>query len=140
LDPSPYVGTLSAVRSGSFNLGIVAPGSDATLRQVIFRGLSVTTGDKISVTIRPRSTPAVTLQRNGNTVPSSEEQVIPDILPKIFGNVQNADPSVDRFGRVVGVLFSEDVDRTTAENAASYAISSASIPMVPPPALADQNQ
>src|SRR5439155_24399102 len=105
-----------------------------------FRGLSVTAGERLTVTIRPRSEPPVVLERGSVSIAPTSQEPVPDGPPEVLGIVQNADPSVDRFGRVVGILFSEDVDQASAENPASYAVGPTTIPMIPLPPLVDRNK
>src|SRR5262249_45273173 len=54
VDITPYTGTLAATRDGSFDLGVVVPASDGELRHVIFRSLTVTNGEQLVLTVRPR--------------------------------------------------------------------------------------
>jgi hypothetical protein len=122
LDASPYNATLSATQAGTFDLGIVAPGSDGELRQVIFRSLAVSAGEQISLIIHPHSEPLVVLEQSGTPISPSLENFIPDDPPEVLGIVQNADQNVDRFGRVVAVLFDEDVDKTSAQDPNSYTV------------------
>jgi hypothetical protein len=138
-DTAPYTATLLAQQTGTFDLGMVAPGSDGVLRQVVFRDLAVTAGEQLLATIRPGATPLVVLERAGVALAPSAEEVIPDRPPEVLGVVQQADRPVDAFGRVVAVLFSEDVDKASAQALTSYAVSTATIPMLPPPALEDGN-
>ena len=56
--------------------------------------------------------------------------LIPDGPPEVLGIVQNADPDVDRFGRVVAVLFDEDIGGEAASDPASYGIGVAEIPVI----------
>lgn len=140
LDASPYIATLVAQHTGTFDLGIVVPDRNGALQQTTFRNMSVTTGERLTVTIRPRSEPLVELTRNGTPVVATTQEPIPDGPPEVLGVVQRADPSVDQFGRVVGILFDEDVDKASAEAAVAYAISTATIQVIPPPPLVDSNK
>ena len=119
--------------AGTFDLGVVVPGSDGELRQVTFRGLTVTAGEVITATVRPRTTPLVVLERGGATLAPTAEDVIPDGPPQVLGVVQQADRTVDAFGRVVAVLFDKDVDRSSAQVPAAYQVNPTAIPLVPPP-------
>jgi hypothetical protein len=135
LEASPYSVTLEALHPGTFDLGIVAPGDDGELRQIIFRTLSVAAGEKLSVTI---NSPAV-LQRGGAVVEPTLETIVSDGPPEVLGVMQNADRDVDPFGRVVAVLFDEDVEQVSAEATSSYLVNPVAIPMIPPPELLDGN-
>jgi protocatechuate 3,4-dioxygenase beta subunit len=139
LGVSPYTATLTAQHAGTFDLGIVVTGADGQLRQVTFRSLPVTQGETLRAVIRPRQDPLVVLERSGVPIAAASEDLIPDTAPRVLGVMQNGDPSVDAFGRVVAVLFSEDVELVSAQTATAYAVSPASIPMVPGPALSDGN-
>ena len=138
-DTALYRVSLSAINAGVFDLGVVVPGSDGALRQIVFRGLSVSPGDQLVATVRPRSDSPVSLDRDGAAIAWNTNDVIPDRPPEILGIVQNADQDVDRFGRVVAVLFSEDVDKNSAQDPAAYAVDAVTIPMLPPPDLVDGN-
>ena len=139
VDGSPFTATLTADRTGTFDLGIVVTDVAGQLRHVVFRSVPVTAGERLMLLIRPRSDPAVSLERAGTATPPTEEQVIVDGPPVVLGVVQIADENVDRFGRVVGVLFDKDVQQSTAESPASYTPGAATIPMIQPPALVDRN-
>jgi len=116
------------LQAGTFDLGIVSPASDGALRHIVFRSLSVSTGDQLLVTIQPELTSPVELLQNGNPVTPSTEEVVPDGPPEVLGVVQNADYNVDVFGRVVAVLFDEDVETDSAQELAAYSIRDAVIP------------
>ena len=134
-EAAPYTAILTALRAGTFDLGIVAMAEDGELRQVVFRALSVVAGERLMATIRPGSDPLVVLERGGAPLEPSLEDLIVDGPPEVLGIVQIADPSVDIFGRVVGILFDEDVEAASAQDPDSYGIGAASIPVIPPPAL-----
>ena len=137
---APYAATLTALEAGSFDLGIVVAADDGELRQYAFRALSVVEGEQLFAAIRPGSDPLVELLRGGVAVFPSSEDLILDGPLEVLGIVQNADPSVDRFGRVVGILFDEEVEVELAEDPASYEVGAADIPVIPPPVLLDQNE
>ncbi|MGH9347048.1 MAG: hypothetical protein ACRD26_07255, partial [Vicinamibacterales bacterium] len=138
LDAGPYTATLQGTLAGSFDLGIVVPGA-AGLRHVVFRAVPIAPGELLTLTVRPRATQAVRLERGGVAIAPTTDELVPDGPPEVIGIVQRTDENIDKFGRVVAVLFSEDVD-ASAENAAAYAVSSASIAFVPPPAITDGNR
>ena len=139
LAASSYTAELIAQAAGSFDFGVVIPGADGELRQVVYRNITVAAGDSLTVVLQPRSDAPVTLEQNSNVLTATSEEVIPDGPPQILGIVQDADKDVDEFGRVVGVLFDEEVDRASAQDPASYQVSDATIPMIPPPELVDTN-
>jgi hypothetical protein len=138
-DSAPYTATLVAQRAGSVELGMVVPDISGQLRHVVFRAVAVNAGERLTLTIRPRSEPPIIFDRSGVPVPATSQEPIVDGPPEVLGIVQMADISIDRFGRVVGVLFDEDVAKATAENPTSYVPGAASIPMIRPPALIDSN-
>ena len=140
LDEAPYTATLTAAAAGSFDLGIVAPGSNGELQQFVFSNLPVAEGETVSLTIDSRREPVVVFERDGSAVLPTSQEAIPDGPPQVLGILQQADRTVDEFGRVVAVLFDEEVDEVTAEETGNYAISSATIPMIIPPDLVDPNQ
>jgi hypothetical protein len=139
-DSAPYVATLKAQQAGTFDLGIVAPASDGVLRHIIFRALSVSPGDQLVVTMQPELDSPAQLNRNGAAISPTLEELIPDGPPQVLAVVQEADPEVDVFGRVVALLFDEDIEERSANNPASYSIDEAIIPMIPPPELVDRNE
>jgi hypothetical protein len=140
IDAAPYTATLTALRNGTADVGFAVTDASGQLRHVVFRGIAVTSGERLSFTIRPRSSTPVTFERGGTAVPPTSEEAIVDGPPQVLGIVQIADASVDQFGRVVGILFDKDVDKISAENAGAYTPGSATIPMIHPPALVDTNQ
>ncbi|BBO87549.1 Ig-like domain-containing protein [Desulfosarcina ovata] len=138
-DASPYTGTLKAFESGTFDLGIVVAASDGLLRHVVFQGISVLENEELPLTIRPGSESPVVLLQSGTTIPPDAETIIPDNPPHVLGVVQDAGYEVDSAGRVVAVLFSEDIDPLTAQNPSAYGINPVVIPMIPSPDLVDGN-
>lgn len=139
-DAAPYVATFTALQDGTVDLGIVAPADDGELRQFVFRGLAVVEGEQLFATISPGTVAPVTLERGGSAIVSNAQTLIPDGPPQVLGILQNADPAVDRFGRVVGILFDEDVETASAADPGSYGIGAAEIAVIPPPALIDRNE
>ena len=139
LTVSPYTATFTVIQDGAFDLGIVVPDIDGELQQFVFRDLAITNGDQLTATVTPGEDPLVVLRRDTVIIAESSITAIPDQPPKVLGILQNADDDVDQFGRVVAVLFSEDVDKSTAQASNSYSLNEAIIPMIPPPELADSN-
>jgi hypothetical protein len=140
LDASPYSGTLKALKTGSLDLGIVVAATDGQLRHVIFRGMSVSEGEELALMIRPGSDSPVVIEQGGVSVVPDSEELIPDGPPEVLGVVQNADRDISPHGRVVAILFNEDIDQDTAKDISSYAVNPAVITMIPPPELIDENQ
>ncbi len=136
---SLYRVRLTGLADGVFDIGIVAPGSDGELRQMIFRAVPIAQGEALSLTIQPGINNPVLLERNGVPVDASSSEIIPDGPPEIISVIQQAD-DVDRYGRVVAVLFDEDVNTASAQNPSSYSIDPATINMMPPPDLTDGNE
>ncbi len=139
LESSRYGVAFDVATDTTFDLGIVAPGSDGQLRQFVVRSLSVAPGDVLSATIRPRTQTPVLFELNGQVLVPAAELVIVDGPPEILGVIQNADREVDRFGRVVAILFDEEVDPATATPPGNYAVSDNEIAMLAPPNLIDGN-
>ena len=137
---SVYTGTLKATATGSFDLGVVVPDATGELVHITFSAVSVTQGESLDLSIHPGGDSLVELRRGGEGIAATFETVIVDGPPEVLGIVQNADADVDEFGRVVAVLFDEDVDRQSAEAAINYQLSSALIPVIPPPDIADANE
>ena len=136
-----YVGSLVALEDGAFDLGVVAPGIDGQLRQLLFRSLDVSAGEELLVTIRPRAEPAVVLTRaDGSDIAPDDNVLIPDGPPEVLSVVQLADFETDEFGRVVGVLFDEEVTVDSSQRIDGYSISEAAIAMVESPDLVDANE
>ena len=135
---STYTATLTAQAAGSFDLGIVVPNNSGELTHIVFRNLTVTAGEQITAAIRPGSTPLIEPLQGGGIITPTAQTPILDTPPQILGIVQNADPDVDEFGRVFGILFDEDVDPDSAREAI-YTVGDAIIPTIPAPALVDGN-
>jgi len=140
VDAYSYEVTLEARTAGTFDLGIVVPAGDGVLRHLVFSSVTVAAGERLLVGIQPDLASPVELLQGGNVVAPSSEAVVVDGPPEVLAVVQDADPDVDLFGRVVALLFDEDVDAESAEALAAYAVGDAVIAMVPPPDLVDGNQ
>ena len=104
---SPYEVTLEALQAGTIDLGVVAPAAGGELSHVIFRALSVSSGDELVLTIRLDSDPVVLLERSGVPIDPTSEEMVPDGPPEVLGIVQDADFAVDAFGRVVAVCLTK---------------------------------
>ena len=138
-DSWPFAAVLEVVSDGSFDLGVVVTDEAGELHQIAFVDVEVAAGERLDLTIRRVPTLEVTLEKAGLPIATSWETSISDGPPEVLGIVQQADPSMDRFGRIVGVLFDEEVDEETAHAPDSYAVGAVTIPMIPPPDLLDGN-
>ncbi|MDH4017764.1 MAG: hypothetical protein OEV20_10540, partial [Actinomycetota bacterium] len=140
IDSFAYEVELSAISAGTFDLGLVVPAGEGQLRHVVFSSLSVAAGERLLLSIRPDLSSAVDLRQGGNPVVPTSEALVVDGPPEVLAVVQDTDPDIDLYGRAVAVLFDEDVDAESGEVLAAYAVSDASIPMIPGPDLVDSNR
>ena len=139
-DAGPYVGTLAGRRSGRFDLGVVALDDTGELVQVVYRGVAAEKDEQLYLEIHPGAQNPVRLEKGGVRLEPSTAEPIADGPPEVLGVVQDDDWEIETFGQVVAVLYSEDVDGESAREANAYAVSRASIPMIPPPPLEDGNE
>jgi hypothetical protein len=136
----PYRINLNVLEAGKFTLGIVVPGRDGELRQIIFRDVLVSEEDELIVTIQPGLVSPAVFKINGMPIEPTSEELIPDGPPEVLGVMQQADRDIDQFGRVVAILFDEPIDKSSAKDPTSYRINPATITMIPPPDLVDGNE
>ena len=133
-----YTGEFIAVADGSFDAGFVVPDETGELVQVMFAGLSVTAGEQVEFIVTPGLDPLVTLIQGSVEIAPSGTLVVPDGPPEILGVIQDVERG-DQYGRVVAVLFDEEVDTDSAQASINYQISNAIIPVIPPPDVDDGN-
>ncbi len=131
-----------AAASGSVDLGIVFLGASGSLEQVRFSGVPVQEGSALTLTLVREATNAYALAidddgdgRPDRTIAPTSIAAIPDRGPEVVSVVQivNQFPPqrsqsgattqlTDKFGRLVGILFSERVDPASASTLANYAV------------------
>ncbi len=134
-------GALAAVPSGAFSVSVVVPDGQGGLRQVVYDGLTVDRGIQSAFTgVEPfRVSLDLPVVSNGSGAPvpaAADAAIVPPPL-SIIGVVQQADKDVlsctiggaaVQVGRVIGVLFSEEVtpqsvqDRLAASEISSFLV------------------
>ncbi|HEX7314765.1 MAG TPA: LamG-like jellyroll fold domain-containing protein [Pyrinomonadaceae bacterium] len=127
---------LRAWRTGVVNISLVAPATSRAYKQFVWGGVSVARGESYRVNFRPlglASTPALEVLREGAWQPSNVAPTTTTLeqpSPRIVGAVQ-VTPDVleggDKYGRLVGVLFSKPMSRASAESAARYRVGGGAI-------------
>jgi hypothetical protein len=124
-----YTATLVAASDGPLSLGVVFP-DNAIIRQVTYGGISLLAGDRVIVSITLTGTAGVQLQidrgNNGTideTVTPSGNLLINDPGPVFVGAMQitQFDKS-DKYGRLIGLLFSQKLDPSSVQSLANYAV------------------
>lgn len=121
---------LNGWADGTTDVSILAPTSGKNYRQLVFSNLVVTAGKRYRITFRSSgtTTPVIEEYINGAfrsvNIPFTSYD-ISDPNPVITGVVQvsnNVIEGGDRFGRLVGVLFSKPMVKSSVETATRYQI------------------
>lgn len=126
---------LTGWQSGTVNLSLVIPLNTTTYRQVIFNNINILQGGRYRIVFRPQSTTTLTLQefRDGsfqNLPVTPTENILSQPQPQVVGAVQ-VSPEVldggDKYGRLIGVLFSKPMSKESIQSAAGYQISNGTL-------------
>jgi hypothetical protein len=132
---------LTGWQSGTVDLSLLVPSSSRVYRQIIFNGVTIAQGGRYRVVFRPNSTNSVTLEefRNGafQTVsPASTINTLNEPAPRVVGVLQANEDVVtggDKYGRILGLLFSKPMQKTSAETASRYTVGGGGVIGANPP-------
>ncbi|MBV8856458.1 MAG: carboxypeptidase regulatory-like domain-containing protein, partial [Acidobacteria bacterium] len=123
---------LTGWREGAADLSLLYAASGRTYRQVVWSGVPLTAGSKYRVSFRTLSsstaTPVLEIFDGTNYVPSNVEGVLVTLdqpAPRLVGAIQVTPDVVaggDKYGRLVGLLFSKPMLRDQAESISRYAV------------------
>jgi protocatechuate 3,4-dioxygenase beta subunit len=123
---------LTGWRDGAADLSLLYPATGRTYRHVVWGGVPLTAGGKYRVAFRASSsstaTPVLEIFDGSNYVPSNIEGVMVSLdqpAPRLVGAIQVTPDVVaggDKYGRLVGLLFSKPMLRDQAETLSKYAI------------------
>ena len=119
-------------QTGSVDISLLYPGTSRTYRQVVWSGVPVEEGRRYRVIFKPSSSattaPILELLAGNNYAPAATQGTLGTLsppAPRLVGAVQ-VTPDViaggDKYGRLVGLLFSKPMLREQATNAAKYAV------------------
>jgi hypothetical protein len=134
--------TLTGLATGSADISILTPIGARSYNQIVFAGAQIAVGSVYKLVFQPNSLNVPTLQINqGSGFQSSSATptvtVVNQPAPTIEGVVQVSDLILDggdKYGRLVGVLFSEPMAENSAEKIANYSISGGALIGSNPPA------
>jgi hypothetical protein len=131
---SPAAGSwtldLTGWRNGTADISLLLPVNAVTYRQVVFNGLNVTQGGRYRVVFRPSTSAALVLQEFSDGAfhdapVAALETTVAQPQPSVVGVLQ-VSPDIldggDKYGRVVGVLFSRPMSRDSIETANHYQV------------------
>ncbi|MDT7780154.1 MAG: large repetitive protein [Acidobacteriota bacterium] len=130
-DPNNWTLELTGWRDGAADLSLIYPATSRTYRQLTWSGAQIVQGRKYRVFFKPLSTtttPALEELRDGAWQPTGLTPTIGTLsqpAPKVVGVIQVTPDVVaggDKYGRLVGVLFSKPMSRTEAETIGRYRI------------------
>ena len=115
---------------GTADISILAPTSGKNYRQLIFSNVAVTAGKRYRITFKASGTTAPVIEEfiNGAFRPANltfTSSDIADPTPVITGVVQITDNIIeggDNYGRLVGILFSKPMVKTSVESITRYQI------------------
>jgi hypothetical protein len=132
IESDNYTATLKADADAVFDFGVVLPDSSGTLQQLRFIAVNLPTNGIATVVLYPGTDAVYSLNidHNGDgvidkTVAASSTIALFDRTPEVVAATQivpGFGPGGDEHGRTVAVLFSERVDKESAENVANYLV------------------
>ncbi|HJQ33117.1 MAG TPA: LamG-like jellyroll fold domain-containing protein [Pyrinomonadaceae bacterium] len=117
-------------RNGAVDLTLVYPGAGRTYRQVVWGGVAVAEGGKYRVVFRPTNgtaTPTLEAFADGawQALAQGAATNIGQPAPRLVGAIQvtpEVIPGGDKYGRLVGLLFSKPMQKEPAETIAKYTV------------------
>ncbi len=150
LAAAQYTVRAAAAAAGTADLGVVFPNASGGLEQVRFAAVPVQAGSVLTLTLAPGAANACALAvddtgdgRADRALLPTAVVAIPDRGPEVVSVVQVVDQFppqrsksglttqlTDKFGRLVGILFSERVDPATASAGGNYAVEANQITQV----------
>lgn len=116
--------------NGNADISILAPTTGKNYRQLVFNNVPVTAGKRCRITFKNSGTNAPIIEEFSNgafrpiTLPFTSSDVL-DSNPEITGVVQVSDNVIeggDKYGRLVGVLFSKPMTKSSVETLNRYQI------------------
>ncbi|HVF50567.1 MAG TPA: hypothetical protein VNA19_10805, partial [Pyrinomonadaceae bacterium] len=118
-------------QNGTADISLLAQATSRTYRQLVWSGVQITQGASYRVRFKPLNTSVVpvleelrdgTWQATGATATAA---TLNQTAPRVVGAIQvtpDVVPGGDKYGRLVGVLFSNPMSQATAETASRYKI------------------
>lgn len=130
VDNMPWAFELSGWGTGSVDISLVVPTSGRASNQVVFTGVPVTPGARYRVVVRPFGSTTFTLEAwQGSTwQPAGIAPSVfrfEDPAPRLVGALQISPDLIsggDKYGRMIGLLFSKPMSEQQAEVASRYTI------------------
>ncbi|HKV41665.1 MAG TPA: hypothetical protein VJX67_20850, partial [Blastocatellia bacterium] len=125
-----YTLSITGWQTGSVDISLMIPVSGSNYRQVIFSGVQVTTGGQYRITFAASGSKGLVLESlvNGTwqaTGATPAVTAIPEPAATVEG-VMQVSPDVldggDKYGRLVGILFSKPMAQAQAETNSHYQI------------------
>ncbi len=121
---------LTGWTDGNADVSILAPTSGKNYRQLIFSNVAVTAGKRYRITFKSSGTTAPIIEEfvNGAFQPVNlpfTSTELTDPIPVITGVVQITEDVIeggDKYGRLVGILFSKPMVKSSVESAGRYQI------------------
>ena len=123
---------LNGWQAGTVDISLLVPASSSgTYRQLVWSNVSITQGGKYRVRFKPLSvsTPPVLEELSGGAYQPVGGAAVATTLnqpaPRVVGAIQVTDeviPGGDKYGRLVGLLFSKPMAQASAETISRYKI------------------
>ncbi len=133
---------LAGQAEGTVNVSLVVPVGGGTYRHLVFNDVAVAPGTAHRITFRPSGSSTVSLEemRLGAFVQTgaaaTNAATLSEPAPRVVGVVQ-VTPEVlaggDKYGRIVGLLFSKPMAKAAAETAARYVVGGGALNGANPP-------
>lgn len=130
VDNFPWNLDVTGWQTGTIDISVLVPTNGRNYRQAVFSNVPIAAGQRYRVTLRPFGAGSITLQveQNGAFVDSSIAAAVTPIAeasPRLVG-VLRVTPDVleggDKYGRIVGLLFSKPMSHAALVRGANYAI------------------
>ncbi len=131
IEAGDYTATIKADAAAVFNFGVVVPDAGGMLQQLRFAAVNLPSDGTATLNLYPGTDVAYSLNIDNNGDGVIDDTLQPtltalfDRAPTLIAATQivpGFGPGGDEHGRTVAVLFSERVDKVTAEDEANYLV------------------
>ncbi|HEY0407421.1 MAG TPA: LamG-like jellyroll fold domain-containing protein, partial [Pyrinomonadaceae bacterium] len=123
-------------QTGTADISLLVPGSGRSYRQLVFNGVQMQEGKQYRVVFKPlaSNTPALEEFRDGAFMPTGTLAIVAATLnepqPRVVGTYQvtpDVVPGGDKYGRLVGLLFSKPMNQDSVESLTRYRVGGGSL-------------
>jgi hypothetical protein len=134
---------LTAWQNGTIDISILMPGQGASYRHAVFTGVQIVQGREYRIRVQPGSTTELVLEElieGAYRAMSAVAQInsISEPPARLVGALQVSEEvmtSGDKYGRLVALLFSKPMQKSSSESASRYKVSGGERKGTDPPSI-----